>query len=176
MGEVLPGPGSSWTSLEETGGYDPEQFYCTATDKKGHCQEFRVKAPPQVAGQLSAMLATRKFPYRTQNDFFRDAMIHRLHQLARMNEGEVRDLLDNLVAGLVVEDRINRARVELGRLAGMVTAIEALGDEAYAAQDGPMLEEALSEAKTLGETVREPYAQQLRQLADLFENRLAKLI
>jgi hypothetical protein len=44
-----------------------------------------VKVPPQTAGELASIVASRVFPtYRTSNDFVRDAIVHRVHDIAEM--------------------------------------------------------------------------------------------
>jgi len=42
---------------------------------------LRVHVPKYIAGRVQAVFDSRKFPYRTVGDFFRDAIFHRLYAL-----------------------------------------------------------------------------------------------
>jgi len=73
-----------------------DRFVCTGSDKKGHSSVTSVRVPPDVEGRISAMLAERVFPYSTFSDFVRDAIYHRLEDLALLRpelKGKVYPLL-----------------------------------------------------------------------------------
>ena len=62
-------------------GYDPNKFYVTATDVKGHGNNLQVKFPPEALRQIQELIATNAFPqYRLPSDFIRDAVHHHLHR------------------------------------------------------------------------------------------------
>jgi len=65
--------------------YSKDSFYIAASDSRGHGTKSFVNVPPQVKGEIAALLAMRAFPaYRTEADFWRDAGVHRLHDLTEM--------------------------------------------------------------------------------------------
>jgi hypothetical protein len=65
--------------------YSRDSYYIGATDSRGHGTKSYVNVPPQVKGEISALLASRSFPaYRTEADLYRDAIVHRLHDLSEM--------------------------------------------------------------------------------------------
>lgn len=65
--------------------YARDHFYVTATDSKGHSSKIRVSTPPEVKGQIAALIASKALPmYRTEEDFHRDALVHRLHDLGEL--------------------------------------------------------------------------------------------
>lgn len=86
--------------------YDPEEFYVASTNSKGFGSSFRIKVPPEVIGEIGALVAARVIPlYRTPADFHRDAMVHRLHQVhdllkddATMRSDILRRLSEKLAA------------------------------------------------------------------------------
>jgi len=64
--------------------YEIDDFVCTGSDKKGHSSVVSIRIPPEIEGRVSALLAERVFPYSTFSDFVRDAVYHRLDDLAVM--------------------------------------------------------------------------------------------
>jgi hypothetical protein len=89
-----PSPDSrdEWTSdasntAEKT--YDPNSFYPASRDKKGFGASIRITVPPSILGEVSALVARGIIPeYRTNHDFFRDAIVHRLHYVSDMIRDE----------------------------------------------------------------------------------------
>lgn len=79
-----------WTTLEDDfatnhSSYSRDHYYIAATDNKGHRSKSYMSVPPQVKGEIASLIASRSIPvYRTETDFWRDAGVHRLHELAEM--------------------------------------------------------------------------------------------
>jgi hypothetical protein len=70
--------------------YSRSHFYCGSTDRSGHSAWMRVRIPPQVHGEIGALIAKRIFPdYQTFGHFVRDSVAHRLHDLSEMVEDPV---------------------------------------------------------------------------------------
>ena len=71
--------------------YDPDKFYTEASDKSGRGDPVNARIPPQIAGTIAALVQSAKIPeYRTQSDFIRDAVVHRLHDIGvRVDSGEI---------------------------------------------------------------------------------------
>lgn len=72
--------------LDDGTGYDPSKFYTKASTTKGDKGEnWQVMVPSSVASQLTAMIQGGKIKhYATRQDFIRDAIYHRLHDIAEM--------------------------------------------------------------------------------------------
>lgn len=71
----------SWT-LTSGSAYDPDKFYTEASDKTGRGEPSTVRLPAQVGGSIAALVQSAKIPeYRTQSDFIRDAVVHRLQSI-----------------------------------------------------------------------------------------------
>lgn len=80
-------------------GYSRDSFYVTATDDKGHSSKVRISVPPSLKGQLSALIASKVLPmYRTEEDFHRDAIVHRLHDVTEMMNGGTFELAPDMAA------------------------------------------------------------------------------
>ena len=108
--EVLAGWGT------ESSGYDPEDFYTGASDGRGHSANMQCPIPVTVAAELEQMIAAKEFPaYRTRQDFIRDAIVHRINQLAdhRMASPTRSMALKSLGAMLVAMARTEQAVQEV---------------------------------------------------------------
>jgi hypothetical protein len=58
--------------------YSPRDFYTAGSDQRGHHSSRRVTLPPDLDGQLAALVASRKYPhYVTIADVLRDAIVRK---------------------------------------------------------------------------------------------------
>lgn len=96
--------------------YAPSSFYCEASDKKGHGRQIRVH--PESHGRVSILVNDAALPYRTQEDFVRDAVVHRWQWLS---DNEDNPLIKQESARL-------SAQAELDRQRGIVDAERVLVD------------------------------------------------
>lgn len=60
--------------------YSVSNFYCGSKDKQGHSRVVRIN--PSSYGPVSELLADPSNPYKTYDDFARDAIVHRWQWLA----------------------------------------------------------------------------------------------
>jgi hypothetical protein len=71
----------------EGSSYSPDRFYVASADKNGHSHWLKMRIPPAISGHISALVASGKIPqYRTVEDFYRDAVLHRLHSIEEMDD------------------------------------------------------------------------------------------
>src|SRR3990167_1708695 len=61
--------------------YHPDKFYVSASDSRGHNQPLQVYIPPQVHAMIRGLIESKEFPFRSNSDFVRDAIRHRLQYL-----------------------------------------------------------------------------------------------
>lgn len=72
-------------ATQQSSSYSKDEYYIAATDSKGHGTKSYMNVPPLVKGEIAALIASRTIPvYRTEMDFWRDAGVHRLHDLSEM--------------------------------------------------------------------------------------------
>ena len=68
--------------------YDKEKFYVKSTDSSGHRMWQKLSLPPAYLAQVQILIHSNLIPvYKSPQDFFRDAGIHRLIEL----EGLLKD-------------------------------------------------------------------------------------
>lgn len=115
----MVGPMPSWTLSD--GAYDPNKFYTEASDKSGRGDPVNARIPPQIAGTIAALVQSGKIPeYRTQSDFIRDAIVHRLHDIGeRVDSGEIRRTV-NMVVLLNQELQAERAKDDYATLIDLI--------------------------------------------------------
>jgi len=61
--------------------YDPAEFRVAASDTKGHSERCQFRAQPGHVNQVTAILASRLFPFRTKGDLYRFALKRALRYL-----------------------------------------------------------------------------------------------
>lgn len=112
---------SKW-DVVNTQGYNPNGFYTQASDKKGHSAKFTVKVPVNVAGEIANVYQSGKIPeIRNVQDFIRDAIIHRLHQLqSTLDDPD----LERKIGMWTIANEALRARHAREEYAEMVVAID----------------------------------------------------
>lgn len=84
--------------------YDPGRFYIGSTNKKGFHGAVRVAVPPDVAREIAAIVQGGNFPYRTANDFIRDAAMHNLGRLDQLGHATWTDSMQLHVLLLDLEE------------------------------------------------------------------------
>lgn len=70
---------------EVDSGYNPADFVLPATDHQGHTERVYCRVQPQHARALSVIYRSRKFPFRTEGDLFRWALVRALKVLDRLD-------------------------------------------------------------------------------------------
>lgn len=82
---------SAWETVSEDEWYSDRNFYTHSSDKQGHSVSVKMQIPKNVAGQLSRVIGSGAIPeYRSNQDFYRDAIFHRAHQVGRwIDDGEL---------------------------------------------------------------------------------------
>ena len=83
---------SSWDTDEESAWYNPRKFYTFSEDKKGHSIQIRLWIPKNLAGQIGRVVNSGQIPeYRSPQDFYRDSLFHRAHEVAEwLDDGELK--------------------------------------------------------------------------------------
>lgn len=90
--------------LDPGEGYSETKFYTKSTDGKGNSETKYMKLSPTILAIVGQMIARHKFPaYKTEADFIRDAVYHRLHRLAELEaNGEFADMVNRSIHAAAV--------------------------------------------------------------------------
>lgn len=156
-------PLSGWGT--ENPEYDEREFYVGSTDGKGHNTNVQVPIPPNIMGALSSMVATREIPaYRSVQDFVRDAIVHRLHQLA------ILDLSD--------DPELQRARAQeitSSRIAAEVRALELDREQLAQAEEGMRVAASEGDAARLRVLLGQA-AEQADRMNEPWDRRLVEIV
>jgi len=54
--------------------YSLDEFFIKPTDEKGHGKKVSARITPDLGRLVEVLVSSRKFPYRTSSDLFRDAI------------------------------------------------------------------------------------------------------
>jgi len=98
--------GSTWGTQSGSGRlpeYDRNHFYTKSTNKHNHSSSIRpfdhgtagelglpknLSIPFEMVAEVHQVVNNPRFPYRSIQDLCRDALVHRLHDLAEMEQDE----------------------------------------------------------------------------------------
>lgn len=150
---------------ENSGSYDPwslednnysrDNFYTRSVDSKGHKETFHVPTPPAIFGQVGELVAQRMIPaYRSPQDFVRDAIVHRLRDIAEMTANGT---LNRVLSLEIIACQQEQMMVEMQEFARVLDLSEKVMEQAAKSEDVGMLEQAISYGKNQAEEIREPY-------------------
>lgn len=156
----------------EDRGYSRTQFYIGSGGRENGDSKS-VRFPTWTIGPLGELIASRKVAdYRTEADFWRDAAIHRLHDVAEMLDD---DGLRMVVNRQIVLARIASRQTELAELNKIVSDFETTMRECVEAGDTGLLEVLLDDAEHDCGELRPVYRQKLSQVIDTYKVELAKM-
>lgn len=68
--------------------YDPNAYYVATVDSKGHYERRQVRFPPDVWNRLSAVAGDKSNPFRSPDDYVRNAVIHQLNRDASLDDAD----------------------------------------------------------------------------------------
>ncbi len=69
------------SKLVKLGAFDTEQFRIPAKDAQGHAERLQCRVLPGYKAQIQTIVQSRVFPYRSEGDLFRHAVVKHLHWL-----------------------------------------------------------------------------------------------
>lgn len=80
-----------WDTVNPSRSYDPKNFYTASENKKGFSNTVKFAIPKGILGQIQRIINSGFVPeYRSSSDFMRDAVMHRLKQVAAwIDDGEL---------------------------------------------------------------------------------------
>lgn len=111
---------NSWATDAAANGYSREKFYTVSTNKKGFTSSIRVNVPPDVLSSIGALVASKDIPdYRTLQDFLRDALVHRLHDVNDMIAGDFLHNATKMFLRMAEAERAAEHRAAINRLIEM---------------------------------------------------------
>lgn len=157
----------------ETKGYSRENFYTAARDGGGNSETKYLKISGAVLGQIGSLVSGRQIPaYKTEADFIRDAIVHRLRDVAEMvNDGAILSTVNRAVK----LDRIQQRQVELQEFAAVIANHEEVMAQCLQSEDDLLLEDLIHDAESDYEDLRPNYQARLTVVIDKYKAELAKL-
>lgn len=157
----------------ENSGYSRDNFYVGAVDGSGGSETKYLKMAGSVLGQIGELVSSKLVPaYRTEADFIRDAVIHRLHDV---NEMVSDSRIESVVNRMVMLDRIRARQVELAEFNSIVTNHEEAMQACVANEDTELLGDLISDAESDWEALRPSYQKRLDIVLEKYRVELAKL-
>lgn len=157
---------------EDSRKYSKTQFY-TGSGGREHGESKNVRLPTWTIGQLGELIASRKIPeYRTEADFWRDAAVHRLHDIGEMLDD---DAIRMLVNRQVILLRIASRQAELAELNKIISDFEVAMRDCVQTGDTGLLSSLLDDANYDLHQLRPVYREKLNKMIDTYNEELRKM-
>lgn len=162
----------SWATADEQDAYDPTRFYTYSQDKKGHSVGIRINIPKPLAGELSNLAKSGTVPaYRSTEDVVRDALYHRVKQIARMvDNGELEVAVD---MAMLMSDELQMMD-EAEEAKELIDAVRSNAQAIYARDGGNMtrLKRYLAQRRELADSIPLPYRADYLSAIEDYEKRI----
>lgn len=144
--------------------YRPSRFYTRSLNSDNHGERMSIRVPLGLDSQVYA--AVSKVPYyRSPQDFFRDAAVHRLEWLQSTGY-ELGDDVRRFVEMEQAEAEREKRRHEVAKMSATVKSIEASLQAQWDNEDWGMLDTEIAESRKEQEWARNPYKKQIGVLLD----------
>ena len=157
----------------EDNAYSLDAFYTRSKDFQGHSTVYHVRMPDYVAGEIAAIIESKKIPeYRTAADLIRDAIIHRLHYLGERVES-LSEGMAKTISRVTIENQTTQYQNELKAYSELCVQVRDACREALAASDYDQLYSYIQQQRDLAEAIREPFRSRVLEVLDEYERRLA---
>lgn len=164
---------SSWDTDDVDSWYDEKKFYVSSQDKNGHSAYLRVWVPKNMAGQIGRVVNSGEIPeYRSAQDFYRDALLHRAHKVAQWIDNEELKAESGLHMMLSEEEKIRQMKQDVDVL---IEQTKENFQTAWDRGDYDWLEQRIGErmekVSSLPENLREDYV----NLLEIFAGKLKEV-
>lgn len=161
----------SWMATPEHE-YDPARVYTRSTNKFDHSTPLTVGFPREVLALVGKIVSSGVWgEYRSNQDFVRDAVVHRLQARAR-------DLEDQTFEYRLMIERVqcilDQRAADMRALDKMAESLEELGDRA--AEDGNWanLREVIRQTEILADQIGGPWGARMDRQMDAWRARIPK--
>ena len=165
QGEVVDWEGqwAQWVATPEHD-YSPARFYTRSTNQFDHSQTVQTGFPREVMALVSKIVHAGVVPeYRSNQDFIRDAVVHRLHQVAAFLDDPAMDYTLTIER---VQCILDQRAADIAALDRMAESIEDLAGRALTDQNWANLREVIRQAETLADQIAGPWGARMdRQVA-----------
>lgn len=163
----------AWETMDPSEQYDPLKFYTATEDRNGHSVQIKVTVPKNVAGIISSVVQSGKVPeYRTQTDFYRDAVIHRGKVVANLIDSEELGHEIDLHVMVSEEKYIKQQKADVE---GLIQSFEENMDEALQRLDFDWAEEHLHNRSNRIDSIPERYKAQYIEVLYKYRDRLENI-
>ena len=158
-------PSSLFDTEDTDDFYDPMKFYTASQDTHGHSVQLRVTFPKPVVGEMAAMVERRAVPaYLNKEQIIRDAVYHRLKQLARaLDDGELEAVVN---VAMIHAEEIMMAEMD-EQAADVVVAVQANAQRLQTQKQWDALATYLAEREELAESLPEPHRGELVRVIEV---------
>lgn len=153
--------------------YDPNQVYIGGSkDAQGHATNIRAKIPDTWMGSIGEIVNSPDWPeYRSVQDFYRDAIYHRMRWASRQPDRTTSPRVAKLMAiasgtaALDYHNMITTASKEyIDQASKTLQNLVANGNQLA-------LREAIKELESTLDLIEEPYRSELARLLETYERR-----
>ena len=161
----------SWMATPEHQ-YDPSRVYTRSTNKFDHSTPLTVGFPREVLSLVGKVVSSGIWgEYRSNQDFVRDAVVHRLQTIA----GQLND--DTFAYRLMIERVqciLDQRAADMRALDKMADSLEEIGDRAADDGNWANLREVIRQTEILADQIGGPWGVRMDRQMDAWRARIPK--
>lgn len=158
MGDVQPI--RAWGT--ENSGYSRDEFYTASRSSDGMSMQKSVTIPAHIGSQIAALVQSGRLPYKTQEDFWRDAAHHRLHDLDEM--GALGPEASRRIALWRRQEELERRAAEVEATERLIAETQAMVNRARGIPDWVLLEQVVRDAREAAAGMHEPWSSKMLEV------------
>jgi hypothetical protein len=153
--------------------YDPNQIYVGGSkDSQGHSTNIRAKIPDTWMGSIGEIVNSPDWPeYRSVQDFYRDAIYHRMRWATRQPDRLSSPKVKHLIALAQSKAALDYANLVRQSNQELVTDAERTLRDLAADGNQLALKQAIKELETGLDQMEEPWRSELARLLETYERR-----
>lgn len=143
----------------ESSSYDRTDFYTSSRSSDGQSITMSFPVPVHVASQINALIQSGKLPYRSREDFWRDAGHHRLHDLDEM--GALDPEASRRISLWRRLEELDRHEAEIESTEQLIAHTKEMVARARGIPDMVLLEKVCREGRAAAAELHNPYQARL---------------
>ncbi len=160
----------SWATVTDAESYDPFRFYTFSQDKHGHSGTLHVPFPKPLLAEMAALASSGVVPaYRGANDIVRDAVYHRVKQIAQMvDAGELEVSVD---MAMLMSDEM-KIQNDAQEAANLIAAMKENAQGIYAREGTDGLRLYLAQREEDLDSIPAPFREEYQGVIETFKPKL----
>lgn len=152
--------------------YSVEKFYTRSTDGNGNSETKYLKMSGPLLAGIGQLISTNAIPaYRSDADFIRDAVLHRLKYInEKIKNGDI----ESIVNRTIILAHVQAKQMEVAEYTAIIASYEETMQSCVEVEDWILLDELIDAAQNDYEELRPAYKARMDRVLDKYKGELKR--